>query len=532
MRVLWRGGRRRKASARPQTNGSSDNQDVIVIDDSDDEQAEAQKSAQEDAYEEEEDEQDPDCPYSNIISDLDIGLESAALHLAIPAPPPSKPPKLIKSYAILVVACANGSIVVLTIPLSPPADNGDTPEGLSQIDLSSLSQPAHGLSAKLLTSDDGRTAQGRSNSRGPKPEAELLIAAASSTLNVWSLDVGATAVKKRRSSLVASVNLATRGSSISFHPSSRSTQLLLSDAAGAVRIYDALALETADGQPTGQWLMSYLSPFNASATSSYALARRKRVLGCAWVLGGRGILALLEDGEWGIWETSGPPQPGKGVEEFAMSGFIGSTSGEVAEPARSKKQSKLAPMTPNTRKTKSENLFGNTSKTSSAIATGGMRVNHIPAKSGQQDESVVIWYCGEIYSISSLQTFWQRSTSNSGSFGSLYAPGMAHIPDVNLCNESITSVSQLGNHTQQSAFGQVNAQRDLVISAEHRLIVTHTARPPVPTRQLFQQANERPVSQDRDQRMLDAGDLDLGGLNRVLDSRTEDTRPRRVGFAH
>lgn len=530
--MLWRGGRRRKTSRRPHTNGTSSNEDIIVIDDSDDEQAGAQKSAREDAYEDEEDEQDPDCPYSNIISDLDIGLESAALHIAIPSPPMSKPPKLTKSHAILVVACANGSIIVLTIPLSPPADDEDTPEGLSQIDLPSLSQPAHGLSAKLLTSDDGHTAQGRSRSRGPNPEAELLIAAASSTLDVWILDVGATAVKKRRSPSITSVNLAARGSSISFHPSSRSTQLLLSDAAGAVRIYDPLALETADGQRTGKWLMSNLSPFNASATSSHALARRKRVLDCAWVLGGRGILALLEDGEWGIWETSGPPRPGKGVGDFAMSGFIGSSSGEVVEPARSKKQSKLAPMTPNTRKTKSESLFGNTPKMSSAIVTGGMRVNHIPAKSGQRDESVVIWYCGEIYSIASLQSYWQRSTSNSGSFGSLYAPGMAHIPDVNLCNESITSVSQLVNNSQQSAFGQMNTQRDLVVSAEHRLIVTHTMRPPVPTRQLFQQANDRPVSRDRDQRMLDAGDLDLGGLNRMLDGRTEDTRPRKVGFAH
>ena len=76
----------------------------------------------------------------------------------------------------------------------------------------------------------------------------------------------------------------------------------------------------------------------------------------------------------------------------------------------------------------------------------------------------------------------------------------------------------------------MNSSRNLLVSAEHRFIVLQHLRPPILSRDLLQQPKERPVS--RDQRMLDAGELDLGGMDRMLDSMAGDGRTRRVGFAH
>ena len=502
----------------------------MMIEDNDDAQPDPPTSEHADEYEEEEDEVDADCPYSSIVSDLDLELETAALHLAIPSIPTAQTPRLTKTHAMVAVACANGSVKALCFPLAPPKDE-DTRNNFSHVDLLSSSHTARAITAKILPTDTEDQTQSRSKSRGAKVEAELLVATVSASLNVCAVDVTPAALKKRHEPLVCSLNLNSPGCDISFHPSSRSSQMLNSDVTGAVRIYDPFALESPDGHLSGRWITSFLAPYLVSPAAHSQPARRKRVLDSAWILGGRGILALLEDGEWGVWDLSGSTQTGKTVGEFAITGFLG-TAGEAVEPARSKKQSKLAPMTPNTRKAKSETLFGGSSKVAGAASTGGISVASNASKSGQPDESIVMWYGGEIYSIPSMQQFWQRSINSSSGFGSLYAPGMTHVSDINVMNETITSVSQLSNNTQGSSFGQMNTQRDLLVSAEHRLVITQTLRPSAPTRQLFEQAAERPVSRDRDQRMLDAGDLDLGGLNRMLDTRTENARPRRVGFAH
>lgn len=75
----------------------------------------------------------------------------------------------------------------------------------------------------------------------------------------------------------------------------------------------------------------------------------------------------------------------------------------------------------------------------------------------------------------------------------------------------------------------MNVQRDLLVSAEHRLIMVQTLRPATPAPNLFAKAAERPTARDR--RMLDAGNLDLGGMDRMLDSMAGDTGLKKVGFA-
>lgn len=529
LRILWKAGRRRGATPRP--NGVSKSQEAIAIDGSEGEPAGALPEEETDEYEDEEDEQDPDCPYAGVVHDFDLELKSAVIHLAIPATPNFHALKLTRTHAIVALACTNGATKLLCIPLAPPKENEDPSSGVTQVDLPGSSQPARSITAKLLLPEEDDRGQPRQRSRGAKVDAEILVALVSSTLNVYAVDVITNAIKKRRLPSICSVHLASPGHSIRFHPSHKSTQLLLTDATGAVRIYDPFTLEALDGRPGGKWMMTYLTSHKVPSTSTSLHASRKRTLACSWILSGRAILALLEDGEWGVWDVSGSLQSARPFGEFAISGYLG-TAGEAEDPARSKKPSKLAPMTPNTRKTKSDTLFSSAAKAVGATSNGGISLAPNPTKSGQPDESILMWYGGDIYSIPSMQQFWQRSTTNNGSFGSLYAPGMTHLSDVDLVNENISSISQLPGAAQASSLGQMNTQRDLVISAEYRMVITQANRAAAPSRQLFEQAADRPASRDRDQRMLDAGDLDLGGLNRMLDSRVEGAGTRKVGFAY
>jgi hypothetical protein len=142
-----------------------------------------------------------------------------------------------------------------------------------------------------------------------------------------------------------------------------------------------------------------------------------------------------------------------------------------------------------------------------------------------------MWYGNEVYTIPSISSFCQRSASSEGgSFGSLYGPGLVQLSEINLRNENISAIAQFAASESASNLGQMNVPRDLFIAAEYQAIVLQTVKPAVPARSLFQAASttDRPPLQ-QDQRMLDAGELDLGGMDRLLDSMAN--RPRKVGFA-
>ena len=531
VRILWRGGRRqRDAPKAPQANGASRSQDIITIDDSE-EESQQEPSAQ---FEDEEDELDPDCPYPSIIQDVEVGLGVEVLHVAVPSSLPSLTvmPGL-KRRGAVAFTCSDGSIRTLAFNLQPPS-YAETPDYQRDIQtlLSDSGKPCTGLAAKVVMSDVVH------------PETEqvvpllLVTAGVSDGLHISHAAILAGDIYYQGiwTQLVA---LPHRARDVSFHPSASSTQILLSDVSGAVRMYEAYARTNTDSGtvvdqsssplPSDQWLFTFMAPYT---TTDGSLARRKQVLAASFILSGRAILALLEDGEWGIWSLSGDASQGGNISDFVLRGSLSSpAAGDPSTSARQPK-SRLAPMTPNTRKAKSETFFsGPTAKSSGAAARGGISVVTSSVRAGQTDESVVLWYGSDIYSIPSLQTFWQRSTNRNTTGGGLYAPGLTHISDINLMNEAITSISQFAPSTATSGVGTMNTQRDLLVSAEHRLIILQALRPPTAARILFPQAPvERPVSQD--QTMLDAGALDVGGMDRLLDGMANgDARPRRVGFA-
>lgn len=538
LRILWRGGRRRRRRQNAAAHANGTNGMVDLLED--------------DEFEEGEEEQDPDCPHPSIIEDLNVDFGTAdkpvaALHLSTTSiTDNTAAPQILKGSAIVAIASSDGKLRVLQIPLLPPADDAKEQARReivgSAIELDLGTYHITNLPASLAVKFLAREHQ-RSNALiAPNDDVEgfLLVTSAGRTLRIWTIPVTADAIVGEDAELLHKISLPSPATKISLHPSPRSSQLLLVDATSAVRIYEPLENPAPRRRPgssdstsqlpttiskTGRWITTFHPAFHTSkdaSAGSAASARRKKVLDAKWILSGRGALALLEDGEWGIWDITSPPK-GKSVEDFALNGFLDTAARtETAEPAKQRQgAARLAPSTPNTRKAKQDQLFSGTPKTpSNAAPRGGISVSPYSIKAGAGDESVIMWYNGQIYSIASIGRFWQQGTS-----GGLYSSSLTHIPDINLMQENITSISQFASKTAGSGIGSMNTQRDLLVSAEHRAIILQSTRPPTPSRQLFHAA-ERPVS--RDQQMLDSGELDLDGIDNMLDSMAAPAR--RVGF--
>ncbi|KAK3112287.1 hypothetical protein LTR53_011595 [Teratosphaeriaceae sp. CCFEE 6253] len=511
--LVWRGGRRRKdvQSTPPRASGTSHHQGITAAVGS---SAELAHQALDHQLEDEEDELDPDCPYPKIIHTVDVDLGAEVLRLAVPSLPSSL-----------------GKMSRLT-EMQDYQQAFDTQRQA----FANLGQYCTSLAAKAFT-------QGAEQSTSEPGETLVIAATVLDKLHILHLTID-TRSEASDGIKAKVVPLPCAARKVSLHPSARSTEVLLSDISGAIRVYDLAprainiddspADNSVSGQSSsessGRWDIHFMTPFTSQSGSQ---CRRKQVLDAAWVLNGKAILAVLEDGEWGIWSLTGHAQAGGNPGDFVLRGSLGASI--AGEPSHSAKQpkSRLAPMTPNTRKVKSETFFAGPTNVAGAAARGGISVVTSSIRAGQTDESVVLWYNNDLYTIPSLQTFWQRSTKSSsgGGLGSLYAPGLTRITDINLMNECITSVSQFAPTAASSGVGHMNTQRDLLVAAEHRLIILQALRPPGPARTLFQPAAvERPSSHD--QVMLDAGRLDIGGMDRMLDSMANsDARPRKVGFA-
>lgn len=547
LRILWRGGKRRKkqedppSAAVPRANGSAPSEAIVLDDDHDDDEiAPSQQLRQQvdHAFEPDEDELDPDRPYPGIIQAVDVDLGAEVLHLAQPTLPQARSlGSQLGSHAFIAIACGDGRQILFSLPLLPPSadDAAQYAEDLRDncIELQATKSVCHGLALKF-TAHSTNTGTGNGNeNENEQAVGSLLVAAVSEKLTVWEVSISGGRLGAPPADAIVSIDLPHTANKAVFHPSATCTQLLIVDDTGTVRIYDPLGQTNQSGddavpQPAGLWIMNFQTSFTSGSLSQ---PRRKHILDAAYILSGKAILVLLEDSEWGIWDLQGTSQTNGDVTRFVLHGFLGTSAvPDSIDPTKQKKAaSKFAPMTPNTRKSKAETLFAGPTKTSSSRDQGGISVTPTTAHNVRTDESVVMWYNSDIYSIPSVQAFWQRSMSNSSGsgFGSLYSPSLTHITDANLMNEYITSISQFATSSSTSSLGQMNTQRDLLISAEYHLLMLQSVRL---ARALFQQAAQRPSS--RDQKMLDAGDLDVGGLDRMMDSMANaGARLPRVGFA-
>jgi hypothetical protein len=135
--VVWRGGRPlKKAAATPQqpakpAKANGTNNDVImIIDSDDDEPAKAASPPPAPAeFDDEEEELDPDEPYPSFVQHFRLALNAQVLHIAVPQIPAVSSlrpadtiPAIFSKSMVFAVTCADCTVRIITLPLSPPSD--------------------------------------------------------------------------------------------------------------------------------------------------------------------------------------------------------------------------------------------------------------------------------------------------------------------------------------------------------------------------------------------------------------------------
>lgn len=322
----------------------------------------------------------------------------------------------------------------------------------------------------------------------------------------------------------------------STYPSTRHSHLLVSCAAGAVRIYDCFPFTKAKHDHQGSWLLSLYPPWDNYPTG---VPSRKRTVDTAWVLGGKAIMTLLADGEWGIWdvEGSGPGAKqglrrrgndtlsamGGALATFALSGWLGSTKSSAVKGSSGKPdtKSKLAPMTPSTRRVREDILFSGPLTNGTYHLKGGISVTRLeePHRDTTGTEAVTLWHGNKIFIIPNLLSYWEGQV---GGKGNLFGPGdqqrSTKIDDLNLGGELPTTFDQLPITAKSP-----KSHRDMVIAAEHRLIFVTTPLQEATKNEAVLRKLDKPFSTD--QQLLVRGELDVNGMERILAGMANGSRP-------
>lgn len=459
--VVWRGGRRLKAPKQPSNekrNGVNNSADAVMIIDSDDDEPEAAAFVDKPEFEDNVTTDPTAVP--EITQTLDLGLGTAVLHVAVlPMPPTASKDaswngaNILKDKIVFAVTCATTDVYVVTLPLTPPSHESKARPQLRQNLMASnagtgvwgetltllagQSRPCGGLAITLVKHKPGsrsRSLERAAAQAVPVPRA--IVAAhsreASGTLRLWDVTLDAKPGTTNRVEPFQTEYLPSPLTGVAFNPS-HTTQLLTVTASQAARVYDyaAAALpsdDTSEGPfPTqGSWLLSLYPPFSRGPSMSTA---RKPIVAAEWISQGRAVLALLSDGQWGIWDIDGAvPSSGSGtlfskartglrgsaITTFCVSGHLEGTSplrNPTAQkaPAAPGATAEFVPMTPHTRRDAiASAIVGGSEKL--AAVRGGVTVTQLPSEgTGPGEESAVLWLGGAdpiVSVIPVISRFW------------------------------------------------------------------------------------------------------------------------------
>ncbi|KAL8793986.1 MAG: hypothetical protein Q9195_003392 [Heterodermia aff. obscurata] len=571
---LWRGGLPMKPlaeaeeSVQKQTNGAgATNLEPMTIESDDDEPETGTLRPSDDRleFEGEAQEFDPSTPIAPVIQTLNLSLEAQVLHLSFLQMPTNLGQSLIGSFpsiisqkVLVAVACSDCSVRVLTIPLTPPSNRSKyNIEPQKQIQGASAGQDFYHAQMLVLSASSGHRSYPKGismtlaahSTTEPKrvdgvdnepPSWDLLIASHSADMSGLllihriailadgsGLDTdGLGSIEPwRKQSLAAPAKAMSFNSSIC--PAPRHSQLLVAEAKGPVRIFDCLAKP---GAGHGPWLLSLYPPWAGLSTNA---RRRKGLLTAQWILGGKAIAVLLDDGEWGIWEIehSGPKPkeltdgwqalPGMSFVDFSISGWIGNSFAEKEASKSSKVEirSQLTPMTPATRKIRQESLFTGPDIKVSSPVRGGIAVCSISddLKSRKDDETLLLWLGNSITKIPSLLTYWQNRVRGSGNLFGNGAQGQPkELNDIHLGGELRNDVSLIPAVPGVDINTKPCRQSSILIAGEHRItiITPPLLEPSTPLAPVTSKPEVR--SPAADQAMLEKGKLDIEGIDTFL----------------
>ncbi|OBT55682.1 hypothetical protein VE04_05382 [Pseudogymnoascus sp. 24MN13] len=493
VRILWRGGRTFKPAAAPKANGNGASNNAVMIIDSDDEApADAEEEAE---FEDEEAETDPSRPFPPVLQHIDLVFGTSATHLAVCA--------AVQDRIVFAATCGDSSVRLVSLPITPPsperkAKNKSRKWGETVVTLSGFSTPADGVAMTFAREQDEKA----------KSSGYLLVASHSREVTgllllhkvpVLSAQKGGKTTEKLSLDHTAPFQtqyLSTPASSLDFSHSSNN--LLLADKTGAIRIYSPSVSD-------GSWLLTLHTDFIKSDTAKFS--SRKAILDTKWVLGGKAVMVLLSDGEWGVWDLEGSgPGASRGIlgsqgikggalTPFSISGYIdGPSIKSTSRPTAS--TSKFAPMTPATRRTVQPALLGAHNQSATAGLISALPLPKTTTTS-PADERIAFWIEDAIA-------------------GARTSSAALQVPRCSASAASTAGERRTGL-TQSIVDG---ATPELIIAAEHRLVIVAdlpesggAQRPRVPA--LESGAGQLQIAA--------AGrDLDITGIDQMLDRMDED----------
>ncbi|KUJ10721.1 uncharacterized protein LY89DRAFT_626259 [Mollisia scopiformis] len=570
VKIVWRGGRPFKSKQpTPAPSQKANGGGAIISLDSDDEGDSSRTFDDKPEFEDEEEELNPLRPYPSTLQVLDLCFNTDVLHLAVlpssvlRADGPSwRGLESLKQRLVFTAACADNTVRLVTLPLTPPspaskarselrndftsASAGKGKWGETVTFLSGHQKPSDGIS---MTADPVGGPGTLVKSASPQSSTEPHLVVASHSREVTGLlRLYQIPIKSQQSHIepFQSIYLSAPAKAISFNPAlsgEYSSRLLVADSVGACRIYDyKLLIKTAEEASEiplaeqGTWLLSLYTGFpksdsQTSHTGAHAGFGRKSIVDAQWVSGGKAILVLMADGEWAIWDVEGSgPNASQGIlgrqgvkggskSGYSLTGYLDGAMKSRSSGPPQMSTSKFAPMTPGTRKT-AEPFSGRSSDVS---ICGQISVMDMPVSSptSPPEESILFWF-GETYAvIPSLAKYW--SAHKNGGSGNLFTgpsgARMIKIENIDLQGERCSGVEQIPRNAPSSSLAT-----DILVLAEHRFTILTTGKQSKPS--TVPKPETRLVLAEK---ATNGGELDVIGIEQAL-TRMENSASRRKLF--
>lgn len=454
---------------------------------------------------------------------LDVKLNSPVQCIAFPPlSSSSRTPDYLRSHLVLAVGCANSSVSVVSFSLDEKRDGSKT--HVTKVDAASHQDLVSSV-AITWTSDDleGGTSVPRSKdqTQAKEPQYSLLLASTSTTgsglLVVHKLSLSGHAHgQKATSKLIARqfLRVPLLASTISFspsaHPSTQHSLLLVSSYAnGMVKVFNTIRASgtkkrkltdpTQDSEDTTVLTsLENCLTLCAGFVSGGTLPRRKQIFDARWCARGKSVVALLEGGEWVLWDLDTPDNISATNASRSSRDFIKSSNSSTINPAKvafrgtlssaaHKRKANKPTSTnssdlriPSARKTRSTNLFGSTEQISDtdsqnlSTVAGQISICSHHSATLANDETIILSSGSVNDFIPSLQS--QRRSESSAFTETTKSRKLTTqvLPQIPIFGENQLSIHTLPSASRGSSAGQLAALNyvpDLLIITDSRLII-------------------------------------------------------------
>ena len=431
-------------------------------------------------------------------------------------------PDFVQANVIVAVACADSSILLVSCAIDSALEQTDAERDGTDVKITKISSFAshQDMISSLAVTWSANDVQGNPEiTDGTQTHYSFLIASSSTTgsglLVVHRLPFSRHIALQGHSPVIIArqfMRMPLLGGTLCFSPANypsahHSNLLVTSPARGIVKVLDvsqsrptfkrrrASETEADSEEPSAVPSANICLTLHAGYTPSSTLPRRKEILDARWAMNGKVIVALLEDGDWGVWDMAGTENSShdgrRSVQgsrdsavqrNFAVCGNV-STGLQRTKTTKTKSSEPLAPMTPHTRKSRSADLFGASQPCADAkTATNSAGRINICTQQGAvagADDALVISFDGGNSFIPSLRSLQQLGRRDNATIAGHTTAQIHALPSVRLGGETPIAISPLHTSTRKThAFpGLFSIAQDLIILTHTRLIL-HTKPEP------------------------------------------------------